>query len=286
LETAEHSRRVADLCVATAEGLTTLRDCYLLEIAALLHDIGKVGVPDSILLKPGTLTDDEWQVMRRHDRVGVEIVDASFGTDKLTAMVASHSAHYGGTDHNSSLPIGADIPLGSRILAIADAYDSMVSDRVYRKGRSPEEAFAELRRCAGTQFDPELVESFILTVKERCDLHQPSVGSVSKKAATSIGRQISRLISALDNRDTAGLQILAGRLKVSAEKHGVPQVADKASNLAESLDSNGDAIGVLKAANELVDLCRATQRAYLQEIDDGGATDRAAAATAQAVPAG
>jgi diguanylate cyclase (GGDEF)-like protein len=271
LDTAEHSRRVADLCVATAEGLTSLRDCYLLEIAALMHDIGKVGVPDSILLKPGALTDDEWKVMRRHDRVGQEIVEASFGTQKLTTIVANHSAHYGGSPHNAALPKGNNIPLGARILSIADAYDSMVSDRVYRKGRRPKEAFDELRRCAGSQFDPELVELFIQTVQQRRDLHETGVQVVSKKAATSIGRQISRLISALESRDTDGLQSLAGRLKGSAEKHGVPEIATKAANLESALDAGSDAIGILKSATELVDLCRATQRAFLKEIDETGA---------------
>lgn len=279
LETAEHSRRVADLCVATAEGLTSLRDCYLLEIAALMHDIGKVGVPDSILLKPGALTDEEWKVMRRHDRAGVEIVEASFGTQKLTSIVANHCAHYGGTPHNTALPKGNDIPLGARILSIADAYDSMTSDRVYRKGRSSNEAFEELRRCAGSQFDPELVECFIQTVRQRRDLHEGGVGLVSKKAATSIGRQIARLISALESRDTDGLQSLASRLRGSAEKHGVPEIATKAANLESALDAGGDAIGILKAANELVDLCRATQRAYLKEIDQPGAGDAVAVGT-------
>ena len=108
--------------------------------------------------------------MRRHDRVGQEIVEASFGTQKLTTIVANHSAHYGGSPHNAALPKGNNIPLGARILSIADAYDSMVSDRVYRKGRRPKEAFDELRRCAGSQFDPELVELFIQTVQQNNSL--------------------------------------------------------------------------------------------------------------------
>jgi diguanylate cyclase (GGDEF)-like protein len=267
LDTAEHSRRVADLCVATAEGLMSLRDCYVLENASLLHDIGKVGVPDAILLKPDNLTDDEWKVMRRHERVGVEIVEASFNAKKLTTILANQRAYYGGSPNDANLPRGTNIPLGSRILNIADAYDSMVTDRPYRKGRSPREAYKELRRCAGSQFDPELVERFIQTVSQRTDLREGRVPGVSKKAAGSFGRQIGRLVAALDNRDTAGLHALAGRLRESATKHGVSEVAEKAGYLEEAAEANQDAIGILKAANELIDLCRATQGAYLEGVD-------------------
>jgi diguanylate cyclase (GGDEF)-like protein len=266
LDTAEHSRRVADLCVAAAEGLMSLRDCYVLETAALLHDIGKVGVPDAILLKPGALTSEEWAVMRQHERAGAEIVEASFGAKKLTATLTHQRAFYGGNRDRPDSPKGPDIPLGSRILSIADAYDSMVSDRPYRKGRSSREAYEELRRCAGTQFDPELVERFIQTVSERDDLRDTRGRGVSKKAAGSIGQQIERLVTALDDRDMAGLRILAGRLKSSAERCGVGEVADKAAELETALASDEGIIDILKTANELIDLCRATQGAYLHEV--------------------
>src|SRR5690606_18751322 len=124
----------------------------------LLHDIGKIGIPDSILLKAGSLTDDEWKIMRLHDRMGVDMIRSSFDCDELAQFVEMHHAWYGGSPENPSAPRGEQIPLEARILAIADAYDAMVSDRVYRPGMSRDEAFAELRRCAGRQFDPNLVE--------------------------------------------------------------------------------------------------------------------------------
>src|SRR5204863_9511447 len=85
--TAEHCNRVADLCVCTAKGLMSVADCFLLEVAAMLHDIGKLGVPDAILLKPGKLTEEEWMIMRTHDQMGVEIISAAFGSEALTEIV-------------------------------------------------------------------------------------------------------------------------------------------------------------------------------------------------------
>src|SRR3954470_7141330 len=165
--TAEHSQRVADLCVMAADGLIPIGDMFVLEVAALLHDIGKLGVPDSILLKPGALTPEEWKIMRGHDTMGEEIIAAAFASPELTNIVRMHHAWFGGSPHVANLPKGESIPVAARMLTIADAYDAMTSDRVYRKGRSRDDAFAELRRCAGTQFDPQLVERFIKAVTAR-----------------------------------------------------------------------------------------------------------------------
>ena len=196
--TADHSRRVADSRVAAAEGLLSFSDCYLLEIAALLHDIGKIGVPDKVLLKPGPLTPSEWQVMRCNGTIGVEIVRASFASPKLNEVLRTYQAHYGNPDARPRTPDGRPHPTGARILAIADAYDSMVTDHVYRKGRTADAAFAELRRCAGTQFDPELVERFIsVESHNKSKTDTPNAG-VSRETALAIGLQIERLLAAMD----------------------------------------------------------------------------------------
>ncbi len=163
--TADHSRRVADFCVSAGRGLLSLRDCFVLEVAAMLHDVGKLGVPDAILHKAGPLTEEEWLIMQQHDRMGMEITAAAFGSNELTRIIRTHHAFFSGNARDSALPSGHDIPIEARILSIADAFDAMTSHRPYRRQRSAEEAFAELRSCAGKQFDPELVEHFIKAVR-------------------------------------------------------------------------------------------------------------------------
>jgi diguanylate cyclase (GGDEF)-like protein/PAS domain S-box-containing protein/putative nucleotidyltransferase with HDIG domain len=263
--TAEHSRRVADYCVTTAEGLMSAREVYLLEMGALLHDIGKIGVPDSILLKPGPLTEEEWEVMETHDHMAVEIIRASFNSPELTAIVENHHAFYGDGSRHPDLPTGEDIPVGARILSICDAYDAIISDRVYRKGRSQDEAFAELRRCAGTQFDPELVERFIRNLTARQQQEPVETGAVTKETALSIGLQIERLSAALDDRDLSSLKVMAKRLNTTAARQGVYEIAAQAAQLDQSLTGDEDLLEVVIAANDLLDLCRSTQRSYLTD---------------------
>jgi diguanylate cyclase (GGDEF)-like protein/putative nucleotidyltransferase with HDIG domain len=266
--TAEHSRRVADLCVATANGLMSVSDAYVLEIAALLHDIGKIGVPDSILLKPGPLTDDEWKVMHVHDRIGVEIIRSTFASKELAEIVLTHHSWFGGNPKDPSLPTGNRIPIGARILTIADAYDAMVSDRVYRKGRSQAQAFEELRRFAGTQFDAKLVERFIDTVRARDDNRVPGTPVVSKQTALKIGLEIERLARTLDNHDILGLAALAGRLKATALKSGVHEIAEIAAQLELSAARDPELANLIKLTQELMALCRSTQNAYLKNRAD------------------
>jgi HD-GYP domain-containing protein (c-di-GMP phosphodiesterase class II) len=265
--TAEHSRRVADLAVAAASGLMSSRDCYVLEIAALLHDIGKIGVPDSILLKPGPLTQDEWKVMDLYDDIGVDIVASAFSTPQLTEIVRTCRAYYGGGARNDNLPDGQDIPLAARILSIADAYDAMVSERVYRKARTPQETFAELRRCAGVQFDGDLVEQFIMAIEARDQSRDTTPPDVSKEAALRVGLQIEKVANALDDQDTSQLALLAGKLKTSAIRDGVPQIAELADRLEEAVLSDVEFDELVNHTRALLELCRATQRVYLEHDD-------------------
>ncbi|MAG92870.1 MAG: diguanylate cyclase, partial [Planctomycetaceae bacterium] len=267
-QTGHHSRRVADVCMAIARDLMSAGDLFVLEVAALLHDIGKIGVPDAILLKPGALTSAEWEIMEKHDRMGVEIINAGFGSKELTNIVRTHHAWFGGSTRDPGLPTGHDIPLRARILTIADAYDAMVSDRVYRKGRSREEAFAELRRCAGVQFDPDLVQRFIEVMAARDENRDARPMSAASETALRIGIEMERLTCALDARDITTLAAIADRLVATASKFGLPPIAEHARQLHRAADVDKDLMAVLKLTNKLLDLCRSTQRDCLAAQDE------------------
>jgi diguanylate cyclase (GGDEF)-like protein len=257
--TAEHSQRVADICVSTAKGLISVNDCFLLEVAAMLHDIGKLGVPDAILLKPGPLTEEEWKIMRTHDQMGVEIISAAFGSTALTEIVRAHHAWFGGNPENPGLPQGREIPLGARILTIADAFDAMVSDRPYHRPKTREQAFTELRRCAGKQFDPELVERLITAVQASDHSRNVPALMVPNQTALRIRLEIERLACALDERDMSMLAAMAGRIASVATKDGLPQIAEVASLLERTSGDQTDLEGILKLTNELLELCRSPQ---------------------------
>jgi diguanylate cyclase (GGDEF)-like protein/PAS domain S-box-containing protein/putative nucleotidyltransferase with HDIG domain len=264
-DTACHSARVADLAVATARGLMSAGEAYLLEIGALLHDIGKIGVPDSILLKPGPLNKDEWEIMQLHGRIGVEIVNASFRCPSLVDIVRYHHAKYGVEE--LGMPTGLDIPIGARIVCIADAYDAMVSDRVYRKGRSQEAAFAELRSMASIQFDPELVERFIATVQNRRAPSAAGLGPVSKDLALNLGLQTERLAAAADGQDFTTIRAVAMHLKSTAEAHGLAPLAE-AATLISDCQNDSDLPQVIEIIHEIIDLSLAAQQAYLAMDSD------------------
>jgi putative nucleotidyltransferase with HDIG domain len=160
-ETSDHSQRVVRYTLAIAERLGVAA-AQRPDIArgALLHDIGKIGVPDAILLKAGPLTPAEWDEMRRHPQTGHTILRSIPFLDVSAEIVLAHQERFDGSGYPRGLA-GEGIPLGARIFAIADTLDAITSDRPYRKGAPLEAARAEIRRCAGTQFDPRCVEAFL-----------------------------------------------------------------------------------------------------------------------------
>jgi diguanylate cyclase (GGDEF)-like protein/PAS domain S-box-containing protein len=259
---AVHSRRVADMCVATAEGLLSMKECYVLEIAALLHDIGKIGIPDSILRKPGLLTDEELEIVKRYNRMGVDMVQGSFGQPVLTEIVEQHVVWYDMSNAQRGAGPGKRPSLSARILAIANAYDTMISDVAYRQQMSRSQAFAELRKCAGSQFDPELVERFIAAVKLRSHTNREDI-TVTRESALSIGLLLERLVLALDTQDTSELQQLTERLVTIATSHNLKKICDICNLLLHALSDKQDLIEVMQLAGELLDVCRATQSRLL-----------------------
>jgi diguanylate cyclase (GGDEF)-like protein/putative nucleotidyltransferase with HDIG domain len=156
--TGSHSSRVAELAARIAErvGLDE-RQVELTRLAGSLHDLGKLAIPEEILRKPGPLTDPERLVLERHPQIGFRMLE-SLGVDPVAEWVLHHHERWDGTGYPDRLS-GERIPLGARILFVADAYDAMTSDRVYRARLTAEAALEELQRCAGTQFDPEIVHA-------------------------------------------------------------------------------------------------------------------------------
>jgi response regulator RpfG family c-di-GMP phosphodiesterase len=159
--TEAHSRRVHGYALATARAFGVappmMRD---LAHGVLLHDIGKIGIPDAILLKPGPLTPEEWKIMRTHPEIGRRLIERIPFLRGAVPIVYSHHEKWDGSGYPCALE-GENIPLGARIFSVVDAFDAMTFDRPYSKAVPFEAAKAEIKRCAGTHFDPAVVEAFL-----------------------------------------------------------------------------------------------------------------------------
>jgi putative nucleotidyltransferase with HDIG domain len=159
--TSGHSQRVQRIALAIGEtiGLPPER-MRILAFGALFHDIGKLGVPDSILLKPGRLTDEEYDIIKRHAEAGATIVERFSPLRPAVPVVRHHHEHYAGGGYPLGLE-GRQIPIEAAVVGLADAWDAMTTDRPYRSALTDEDALAEIRDCRGTQFDPEIVDAFL-----------------------------------------------------------------------------------------------------------------------------
>src|SRR5438270_7081239 len=160
-----HSRQVADLVrqLALACGMS-LEEAQVVVLAGQLHDIGKVAIPDAILQKPGPLTEEEWEQLRRHSVVGAEVIGHIPSLRPLVPVIRAHHERWDGHGYPDHLE-GEEIPLAARLIAVADAYTVMITDRPYQQACSSADALMELRRCTGTQFDPQIVEALINLVQ-------------------------------------------------------------------------------------------------------------------------
>jgi HD-GYP domain-containing protein (c-di-GMP phosphodiesterase class II) len=179
LNTGVHSTRLAEwaLHVGGELGLDQ-RALADLEVAALLHDIGKVGIPDVILQKPARLTEAEYELMKKHPEYGWAVLRNVPGMERASLMILHHHESYDGEGYPAGLK-GEEIPIGSRIVSVIDAFDAMVSSRPYREGLPFEEAERRLVLASGTQFDAEVVQSFL-------PLARAEMSSVFAAAGTSV----------------------------------------------------------------------------------------------------
>jgi HD-GYP domain-containing protein (c-di-GMP phosphodiesterase class II) len=161
LNTGVHSTRLAEWALHVA-GEIGLDEASFpdIEVAALLHDIGKIGIPDAILNKPGRLTDDEYELMKKHPEYGWIVLRGLPGFERVSLLILHHHESFDGKGYPGGLA-GEEIPMGSRIVSVIDAFDAMVSSRPYRQGMPFEEAARRLVQASGTQFDPRVVERFL-----------------------------------------------------------------------------------------------------------------------------
>jgi len=187
-ETKHHCRRVQVYAVMLAQRLGVSPE-QLVDISygALLHDVGKIGVPDAILLKPGKLTDSEWEVMRRHTIIGHQMISRIKFLRGAALIVLHHHERWDGGGYPHGI-VGEKIPLGARIFSIIDTFDAMTSRRPYKEALPIEHARKEIKRCAGTQFDPRIVEEFLRIPDEdlrgaRAEVENESNGSESAPPA-------------------------------------------------------------------------------------------------------
>jgi diguanylate cyclase (GGDEF)-like protein len=198
--TREHSHLVSELSAAIARriGLPS-GDVARISVGALLHDVGKIGVPDAILTKEGDLSPEEWDCIREHPGLGRRILEQAPELMDVMPLVFHHQERWDGTGYPQRLQ-GEEIPLGARIIAAADAYHAIRSDRPYRVGRTHREAMRELRRCSGEQFDPRVVDALLAVLDADAELRSlapseaehaavrsaaPSAQSVSKPTAAA-----------------------------------------------------------------------------------------------------
>ncbi|MGI9952969.1 HD-GYP domain-containing protein [Moorellaceae bacterium AZ2] len=173
--TYQHCRNVSNLCWALGAGLgLQYKEVALIALAGLLHDIGKMRVKSSILHKAAQLTPQEWEIMRRHPDFGVEIIATRAKLKVLCPLISHHHERWDGKGYHGL--VGEEIPLGARIITLADAFDAMTSSRAYQYSKNLRDGIRELEEGAGTQFDPRLVKLFFEIMPEilKRNSHQAS----------------------------------------------------------------------------------------------------------------
>ena len=162
-----HSERVSLICTSIGKALGMKQnDINLLKAISNLHDIGKIAIDDAILNKPGKLTEDEWEQIKRHPEIGYRILSSTPEYAEIAQDILCHHERYDGNGYPRGLK-GNEIPLRARIITLADSYDAMISDRPYRKAMTHDEAVLEITRCSGSQFDPKIVEVFIKSFQKK-----------------------------------------------------------------------------------------------------------------------
>lgn len=197
-ETEGHSQRVTAYSIVIAKEMNLSKDdIKTIHVGALLHDIGKIGVLDAILKKPAKLDSHEWDEMKKHVQYGYDMINDIKFLRTAAKIVFHHQEKWDGTGYPNGLK-GTEIVIGARIFAVADTYDAMTSDRPYRKALTYEHAREEIIRCSGTQFDPDVVNTFLKIPKENCLKIKNTIDSYVMN-----GKRIPLSISFVESIETA-----------------------------------------------------------------------------------
>jgi len=262
-ETANHSIRVADLAVKIGREFVGNKDLYLLEVAALLHDVGKIGVPDAVLYKPGPLDPEELEVMNRHYDVGLQIVGNTINSTKLLEILRCRHYGYEPSHARQGQKLFREgIPVLSRVLYVCDVFDTLVSDRAFREQMLIPEALVEMLKCSPGQFDLEIVRCLVKHVEEH-GYEQTQTGDwlgIDPRSAVGIGSHVEVVYQALETRNLYLLREASRSLRTQASKAFVYDLVEATIDLEEAVNGEFPEDQIHEIANDVMALCRETRQ--------------------------
>jgi len=264
-DTAKHSVRVASLAVKIGREFVQGSDLYRLEVAALLHDVGKIGVPDAVLYKPGALNEQEWEIMNRYHDMGLQIVGNTIDSTKVLDILKFR--HYG-YEPSHARPqqklFREGIPVMARILYVCDVFDTLVNDRAHKERLLVPEALVELLRCKG-QFDQEIVRCLVKHVQE----HGYQTTSLSEsvqldpRSAVNIGGYIEVLYQALETGNSESLRETSRSLRTDASKAFAHELVNATIHLEDAVNVGLPDEQIHRIADDLMELCRHTRQSLI-----------------------
>ncbi len=283
-ETANHSLRVAKLAVKVGENLLNRSALHRVEMAALMHSIGVLGLSESILYKPGPLKQDELVEMRRREEIGIQIVRSTFASDEIAGILKCCQYRF---DQSAGIPgqelFGKGIPVMSRIIFACDVFDTMVHEHPHGKGISVSEALQELADCSPEQFDPEIVgilanhigdNGYELNVEE-------TKASIDPRTAVAIGGHIERVYDVLESGQWGDLLRTTEVLREQANDVFATPLVDAIDQLRDAIGGEQSDQEISALASDMIDLCRDTRSALIDvhRVSDRSGDDKVAAAS-------
>ena len=263
--TAEHSVRVADLCVALAQPLVDHRELYRLEISALLHDVGIIGVPDSILNKSEPLTKPELEVLRRHDEIGLAIIRSAFASSEVAQTIEQHQ-EFAKNKFDSDCQSLQSNSISSQILAVCDAFDSMVSDTAHGPAISIHDAITKIQQLTPERFDQAVVNRLVEFTNSGCYESQQSQPNTRRivSPADNAGEHFDALYDAISDQDHDRLHEIVASIKQDtseSKKQAVTTGFGEFGRDARNKEMNFNTL--LELADEVMELCRETRSSFI-----------------------